>query len=290
MQQLYIPHGYKEIEMPAASNGDYAMKLNYLHIWPRGTFMMIALPNQDKTFTCTLCMPHTIFNSIDTEQDIMDFFEREFPDSIPLIGREKIIRDFKKNPVGHLFSVKCSPYHYQDKCVIVGDAAHAMVPFYGQGMNCGFEDCLVMHTIMDKHEGDFTAALEEYSATRNPDAEAIIDLSMYNYLEMRDHVNSRLFVLRKHFDNILHWMFPKSWIPLYTMTTFTMIPYHNVIEKSKQQDKIVKWIMFGIGATGLGIVSVLLYKKCSDLELSFDTIFSKTMNAKDKLFSRITHW
>lgn len=265
--QVYIPHGYKEVEMPATQDGNFAMAKNYLHIWPRGTFMMIALPNQNKTFTCTLFMPYAIFDSIQTEEDIIAFFEREFPDSIPLIGREKIISDYKKNPVGDLISVKCSPYHYEDKCVIVGDAAHAMVPFYGQGMNCGFEDCLVMHTILDKHHGDLAKALEEYSVTRNPDAEAIIDLAMYNYLEMRDHVNSRLFVLRKHFDNFLYWLFPNSWIPLYTMTTFTRIPYHEVIERSKKQDKIVRWLVSAFGVFGVAAVSALCYKNLSSITL-----------------------
>jgi len=127
--------------------------------------------------------------------------------------------------------------------VIFGDAAHAMVPFYGQGMNCGFEDCQVFHEILDSHHGDLKKGLEEYSTTRNPDAEAIIDLAMYNYLEMRDHVNSRLFVVRKYFDNLLHWLMPARWIPLYTMTTFTRIPYHEVVNRSKRQDQIVHWLV-----------------------------------------------
>lgn len=277
--------------MPAKANGEYAMEPHFLHIWPRGTFMMIALPNQDMTFTCTMFMPYAIFDEIVTDHDIMAFFEREFPDSIPLIGREKIIADYKKNPVGDLVSVKCSPYHYQDKCVIVGDAAHAMVPFYGQGMNCGFEDCLVLHTIIDKHNGDFAAALEEYSATRNPDAEAIIDLAMYNYLEMRDHVNSKLFVLRKHFDDLLHWAFPESWIPLYTMTTFTQIPYHKVIEKSKRQDKIVRLTMNGFAIASLGILSGMFYfKRSANMESTFETVISKVLNAKNELFSKFLKW
>ena len=272
--------------MPPSKDGEYAMELNYLHIWPRGSFMMIALPNQNKTFTCTLFMPYTIFDNIQNEEDIMAFFEREFPDSIPLIGREKIISDYKKNPVGDLISVKCSPYHYKDKCVIVGDAAHAMVPFYGQGMNCGFEDCLVLHKIMDKHNGDFGAALEEYSTTRNPDAEAIIDLAMYNYVEMRDHVNSKLFVIRKHFDNVLHWMFPKSWIPLYTMTTFTRIPYHEVIEKSKRQDRIVRRLMTGSTLLGVSLVVAVLYNRRSQLETSLELLFSGILKVKEDLILR----
>lgn len=276
--QVYIPHGYKEIEMPATTTNQFAMATNYLHIWPRGTFMMIALPNQNKTFTCTLFMPYAIFDSIHTEADILAFFEREFPDSIPLIGKEKLVLDYQNNPVGDLISVKCSPYHYLDKCVIVGDAAHAMVPFYGQGMNCGFEDCLVLHQIIDKHNGDFLNALEEYSLTRNPDAEAIIDLAMYNYLEMRDHVNSRWFVMRKHFDNFLYWLLPRHWIPLYTMTTFTRIPYHQVILKRKTQDNIVKWIVNIVGLFTTGAVISLCYKNRAALTLPDNIDFLKNID------------
>merc|ERR1719427_1109641 len=169
---------------------------------------MIALPNQNKTFTLTLFMPYWKFDEVKTDEDVMNFFEAEFPDSIPLIGKEKLLKDYRTNPVGNLISIKCSPYHYSDKVAILGDAAHAMVPFYGQGMNCGFEDCLVFHEILDKHGSDLKSGLIEYSSTRNPDAESIIDLAMYNYLEMREHVNSPFFILRKKVDNFLHWIAP----------------------------------------------------------------------------------
>ena len=272
--------------MLPTADGEYAMPINYLHIWPRGTFMMIALPNQNKTFTCTLFMPYKIFDSIRTEDDIMAFFEREFPDSIALIGREKLISDYKKNPVGDLISVKCSPYHYQDKCVIVGDAAHAMVPFYGQGMNCGFEDCLVFHEILDKHHGDLEKGLDEYSLTRNPDAEAIIDLAMYNYVEMRDHVNSKLFVLRKYFDNFLHWLMPNRWIPLYTMTTFTRIPYHEVISRSKRQDEIVHWLVTSLGI-GVVALSLFAYKRRSVCSIN-SSYWGLTLPTADGFLRSIT--
>lgn len=237
--QTYIPHGYKEIQMPPSKNGNFRMDPNHLHIWPRNTFMMIALPNLDKTFTCTLFMPYDIFDAIHTEDDIISFFEREFPDSIPLIGRDKIVADYKTNPVGDLISIKCKPYHYKDKLVIKGDAAHAMVPFYGQGMNCGFEDCRVFSEIFEKNGFEIAPTLQEYSLTRNPDAEAICDLAMYNYLEMRAHVNSKLFIWRKYLDNFLQFLFPNRWIPLYTMVTFSTIPYHEVISRRKKQDEFL---------------------------------------------------
>ena len=238
--------------MPPTSDGDFAMEANYLHIWPRDTFMMIALPNPDKTFTITLFMPYKLFNEIQSDEDISQLFEREFPDSIPLIGKENIIKEYHQNSVSGLINIKCSPYHYNDKAVIIGDAAHAMVPFYGQGMNCGFEDCLKLHEILDLHPNDLAKGLSEYSRTRNPDLEAIIDLAMYNYLEMRKHVNSPLFALRRKLDNLLHRIMPRYWIPLYTMTTFTLIPYKEVTNQRKKQDLIMK-----CASSSTGILSLL---------------------------------
>jgi len=283
--QEYIPHGYKEIQMPCTSDGDFSMEVNYLHIWPRNTFMMIALPNQDKTFTLTLFMPYWIFDEIKTDSDILDFFEREFPDSIPLIGKEKLINEYRTNPVGDLVSIKCSPYHYKDKVVIMGDAAHAMVPFYGQGMNCGFEDCLVFHSILDKHPNNVEEALTEYSKTRNPDAEAIIDLAMYNYIEMRSHVNSPLFALRKKLDGLLNMLFPNYWIPLYTMTTFTRIPYHEVIEKSKRQDEIVKRVFTIIAVVSITTGGLMVYRLTK--EQSISSIMELVMHGYTSLSSMI---
>ncbi|XP_065655963.1 kynurenine 3-monooxygenase [Hydra vulgaris] len=250
--QFYIPHGYKEIEMLPNEHGEFAMEINYFHIWPRNEFMMIGLPNQDKSFTLTLFMPLDKFDCITSEQDIINFFEQEFPDSIPLIGRQKLIDDYKKNPVGDTICVKTYPYHYSDKVVILGDAAHATVPFYGQGMNCGFEDCLVLHEILDKTL-DFKTGLEAYSKYRNPDAEALIDLSLYNYMELRAHVNSVWFTLRKKVDSFLQFLFPNTWIPLYSMVTFTRLRYHHVVERSKKQDMIVKWVVTGICVSALSV-------------------------------------
>ncbi|KAJ3001664.1 UNVERIFIED_CONTAM: hypothetical protein HDU68_006727 [Siphonaria sp. JEL0065] len=189
--QEYIDHAYVELNMPPSASGEYQMDPGHLHIWPRQSFMMIALPNIDKSFTVTLFMPWPNFEAIKTPQDLLTFFEAKFPDSIPLIGKELLVKDFFKNPKGSLMTVKCKPYHYKASCVILGDAAHAMVPFYGQGMNCGFEDCLVLDEILTKHIGPRGSAssvkptpeqiakvLEEYSATRNPDAEAICDLAL----------------------------------------------------------------------------------------------------------------
>uniref|UniRef100_A0AAY4EHL8 Kynurenine 3-monooxygenase n=1 Tax=Denticeps clupeoides TaxID=299321 RepID=A0AAY4EHL8_9TELE len=227
--QTYIPHGYLELTMPP-KNGDFAMEANYLHIWPRNTFMMIALPNLDKTFTCTLFMPFEEFEKITTGEQVIKFFQNYFPDAIPLIGPDALKRDYFRLPAQAMVSVKCSPYHLGEKCVLMGDAAHAVVPFYGQGMNAGFEDCLVFDDMMEQFNEDFSSALPEYTRVRVPDDHAIADLAMYNYIEMRAHVNSRWFLFRKYLDNALHFVMPQTIIPLYTMVTFTRTRYHEAVE------------------------------------------------------------
>ncbi|CDQ58533.1 unnamed protein product [Oncorhynchus mykiss] len=242
--QTYIPHGYLEITMPPI-NGEFAMKPDYLHIWPRNTFMMIALPNLDKTFNCTLFMPFEEFEKVTTGDKVIEFFQKYFPDAIPLIGAEALKRDFFRLPAQAMVSVKCSSYHFGDKCVLMGDAAHAMVPFYGQGMNAGFEDCLVLNEIMDQLNEDFSAVLPEYTRVRVPDGQAIADLAMYNYVEMREHVNSKWFLFRKYVDNFLHIIMPRTIIPLYTMAsvTFTRTRYHKVVKHWHWQDKVRKDIV-----------------------------------------------
>ncbi|XP_022794600.1 kynurenine 3-monooxygenase-like [Stylophora pistillata] len=251
--QEYIPHGYKELCLAPTKNGEFAMAVNYLHIWPRQTFMMIALPNQDKSFTCTLFLPFDQFDKLKTKEDVLTFFKAEFPDFLNLMGEEKLLEEFFRNPTGPMVSIKCKPYHVSDKLVIIGDAAHAMVPFYGQGTNCAFEDCLVLNGILEKHNNDFGSALQEYSRTRNKDVESMCDLAMYNYIEMRSLVTSPVFLMKKKLFNFLHWLMPKTFIPLYTMVSFSQIPYKTVIDRSEWQEKVVKrtalmsMLMVGVG-------------------------------------------
>ncbi|KAJ3064529.1 hypothetical protein HDU98_012077 [Podochytrium sp. JEL0797] len=259
--------------MPPSASGDYQMDPNHLHIWPRQTFMMIALPNIDKSFTVTLFMPWSNFDALKTPDDLMLFFNDKFADAIPLIGRELLVKDYFKNPKGALVTVKCKPYHYKASCLILGDAAHAMVPFYGQGMNCGFEDCLVLDEILTKHIGarntetsrmpspqKIAKALEEYSSVRNADAEAICDLAMHNYVEMRSSVTKLSYKLRKHLEGFLHRLFPQSIIPLYTMVSFTRIPYSQALRVHTNRGKwydfigrvVAFWAVTGVvGAAGL---------------------------------------
>lgn len=258
-QQEYIEHGYKELTMPPTASGGFAMPENYLHIWPRHEFMMIALPNQDHSFTVTLFMPFNIFESIETEEDLLAFFMKHFPDSIDKIGTGLLVRDFFSNPTGSLVSVKCKP-HYLDSCTLVlGDAAHAVVPFYGQGMNAGFEDCLVYDAYMNR-DGDLHTAAQHYSAARWKDAHAIADLSMYNYIEMRSHVNSRMFLIRKHLDNVLHRLLPCQFCPLYTMVAFTRIPYHRVVEWNRWQKRVLDRILLVLGTGATALLAFLVMK------------------------------
>lgn len=167
------------------------MPHNFLHIWPRGKFMMIALPNQDRTWTVTLFMPFENFSDIKTYEDLLAFFNTFFPDAIPLIGEERLIKDFFKIKAQHLVAIKCQPYHISSKVLLIGDAGHAVVPFYGQGMNAGFEDCSILTELFNKNGSDLEKILTEYSNMRWQDAHAISDLAMYNYVEMRDLVNKR---------------------------------------------------------------------------------------------------
>uniref|UniRef100_A0A8C4QZP0 Kynurenine 3-monooxygenase n=1 Tax=Eptatretus burgeri TaxID=7764 RepID=A0A8C4QZP0_EPTBU len=215
--QTFIKHNYIELNIPPTTSGEFAMEPNFLHIWPRNTFMMIALPNTDHSFTCTLFMPATEFEKITTDEQVLDFFQKFFPDSIPLIGIDALKKQFFLIPAQALMMIKCSQYHASETMVLMGDAAHAMVPFFGQGMNAGFEDCLVFDELMDRFHNNFARVLPEYSILRVPDGQVITDLAMYNYMEMRAHINSPWFHFRRFVDNTLHRIMPNTFIPLYTM-------------------------------------------------------------------------
>ncbi|KAM4040590.1 kynurenine 3-monooxygenase isoform 1-T1 [Anomaloglossus baeobatrachus] len=257
---VYIPHGYKELTI-FPKNGEFAMEPNYLHIWPRNTFMMIALPNLDKSFTCTLFMPFEDFEKLCKGEEVLDFFKTHLPDSIHLLGADNLKTDFFLLPPQALIAVKCSTFSLDSKCVIMGDAAHAVVPFYGQGMNAGFEDCLVFSDLMEQCSNDFDICVPEFSQLRVPDAHAISDLAMYNYKEMRSHVNSKWFLFRKYIDNILHLLLPRTFIPLYSMVTFTRIRYHKVVLRWKWQNKVINagLVTFGCSMACCGTYFLIKY-------------------------------
>lgn len=237
--QEFISHGYIELRIPPSDDNQFAMEKNYLHIWPRHEFMLIALPNvKDNSFVCTLFMPFAIFESLTNEEKVVSFFEGNFPDASQLIARESLLDVFFSLKPLALVSVKCYPYHVNDRAVLLGDAAHAMVPFYGQGLNCGFEDLLVFDDLMERYQNDFAKVLPEFSNVRSIDAHSINDLAMYNFVEMRSGVTSWTFLVRKKLDDYLFWLLPNVWVPLYTMVSFTRIRYHECTKRRQWQDKV----------------------------------------------------
>ncbi|XP_030558151.1 kynurenine 3-monooxygenase [Drosophila novamexicana] len=242
--QEYINTGYLELCIPA-KDGQFQMPSNYLHIWPRDSFMMIALPNQDKSFTVTLSMPFELFAQLQTQQQLLDFFGTHFVDALPLIGEQQLIKDYFKTRPQHLMSVKCKPYHFADKALILGDAAHAMVPYYGQGMNAGMEDLTLLSSILNQ-QLPLDAALAQFTESRWRDAYAICDLAMYNYVEMRDLTKRWSFRCRKWLDTMLFRLFPRRWVPLYNSVSFTSMPYSQCIANRQWQDKLLGRVL---GAT-----------------------------------------
>ncbi|AHM60825.1 kynurenine 3-monooxygenase [Flammeovirgaceae bacterium 311] len=242
--QYYIDWGYKELTIPPAANGDWALEPNALHIWPRGNFMLIALPNMDRSFTCTLFLPfegETAFEKLSNDGQVGDFFNSWFPDVVPLMP--ELLEEFSQNPTSSLVSISCYPWTRYNKAALVGDASHAVVPFYGQGMNAGFEDVRVFMELVDEHEGNWEKVLPAYEQLRRPDADAIQELAMANFVEMRHSVADDIFLLRKQIEAELHRRYPKHWMPLYSMVTFSNIRYSDALERGRQQDKIMDGIM-----------------------------------------------
>src|SRR5437016_6841927 len=238
--ESYLAHGYKELTIPPAPDGSWQMEKNALHIWPRKSFMMIALPNPDGSFTCTLFWefegPRS-FATTKTDGDIRRFFDEEFPDAVPLMPN--LLADFKSNPTGSLVTIRCAPWFYQDKVCLVGDAAHAVVPFYGQGMNAAFEDCVVLDECLAEFPNDRQRAFTEYFQRRKVNADALADLALENFVEMRDKTASKTFRTKKKLDHFLEATLPGIYLPLYTMVTFMRIPYSRAARRARLQDRIV---------------------------------------------------
>ncbi|KAJ3559340.1 hypothetical protein NM688_g409 [Phlebia brevispora] len=297
-QQTYIPHEYLELRMPPGPvnkiDGEptFLLDPNHLHIWPRHSFMLIALPNKDKTFTCTLFAPTTEFDRLDTKESTLKWFKTYFPDALPLIGEEALLRDFQNNPRSPLMIVKAKPYHYKDRAIIVGDAAHAMVPFYGQGLNCGLEDIRVLDILLrnngvdatsytegGKEDANLARALHMYSQTRHEDLITISDLAMDNYTEMRHAVTTPAYVFRHALDNILYALTadqvaldlthpdqlqdafptraPPGWLPLYNMVTFRPdISYATVKRKALKQRRVLTYAGWASAALTVGVFGI----------------------------------
>lgn len=244
-QQFYIDCGYKELTIPAGKNGEHVIEKNALHIWPRGSFMMIALPNLDGSFTCTLFFQmegKVSFDALKTKEEVLKFFTEEFPDTIAMMPT--LLDDYFNNPTSSLVTVKCKPWVWDDRIALIGDAAHAIVPFYGQGMNCGFEDCVVLNELMEKH-GELNAdCLKEYETLRKPDGDAIADLAIANFIEMRDKTADKTFLLQKKIEANFSSKHPDKWIPLYSMVTYSpSIRYSEALRDGNKQQAIMDKIM-----------------------------------------------
>jgi kynurenine 3-monooxygenase len=245
--ESYLAHGYKELTIPPAADGSWRMEKNALHIWPRKSFMMIALPNPDGSFTCTLFWefegPRS-FATTKTDNDLRRFFEEEFPDAVPLMPT--LLDDFRNNPTGSLVTVRCAPWFYRDKVCLVGDAAHAVVPFYGQGMNAAFEDCVVLDECLGLFPENRERAFAEYFRRRKENADALAGLAVGNFIEMRDKTASKTFRAKKKLDHVLEATLPGIYLPLYTMVTFTRIPYSTAARRARIQDAIVLGALFAL--------------------------------------------
>ncbi len=255
-QQEYLTHGYKELTIPAGPDGAYRIEKHALHIWPRGSFMMIALPNLDGSFTCTLFWPFegpNSFAALRTEADVLRFFRDEFPDAVPLIPT--LADDFLVNPTGALVTIRCQPWR-AGRAVLVGDACHAVVPFLGQGMNAAFEDCTVLHQCLLDAKWEWEPASARYESLRKKHTDTLADLCVANFIEMRDRVASPLFLLGKRLAVLLHRLFPRWYLPLYTMIEFTRVPYADAVRRARAQNLVVTLI--AVALVCLLVVAVVL--------------------------------
>jgi len=242
--QDYIDHGYKELHIPPGAAGSFQLEKNALHIWPRESFMMIALPNPDGSFTCTLFFPFegpVSFSKLTRDSEIQHFFDSTFPDAAKLMPT--LLEDYNTNPTSSLVTVRCYPW-VKNNTLLIGDAAHAIVPFFGQGMNAGFEDCRILNDLLNQHDDNWQMVLTGFQNERKKNADAIAQLALNNFIEMRDLVADADFLLRKKIEARLHQLYPNQWIPLYSMVTFhDTMPYSVAYETGQKQKKIMDEVM-----------------------------------------------
>jgi kynurenine 3-monooxygenase len=238
--QQYLDYGYKELTIPAGPDGQHVFETHALHIWPRGTFMLIALPNIDGTFGCILFLPFEgdiSFEALDTEAKVLAFFERQFPDALRLMPN--LVENYFQNPTGAMVTIKCSPWHVDGKALLLGDAAHAIVPFFGQGMNCAFEDCTYLLERLDRYGSDCPALFADFENSRKNDTDAIADLAIENFVEMRDRVADPRFLFRKKVEIELEKRYPGRFVPKYAMVTFHRTPYSVAAQRGAVQDTML---------------------------------------------------
>jgi kynurenine 3-monooxygenase len=245
--QQYLNYGYKELTIPAGPGGTHALEINALHIWPRGNFMLIALPNVDGTFACILFLPFEgadSFGQLLAPAQVVEFFNTRFPDTLPLMP--ELTNDFFANPTGSMVTIKCSPWHLDGRALLLGDAAHAIVPFFGQGINCGFEDCTCLLELLDRNEADWPRVFNEFEQARKVNTDAIADLAVENFVEMRDRVADPHFLFRKKVELALEAKYPDLFVPKYAMVTFHRIPYATALRRGEVQDRMLAELCSGI--------------------------------------------
>ena len=239
-RQEFFEQAYKEISVPSTAAGDWALPADAIHIWPRRHYMLIGFPNRDRTFTFALHMPfegEPSFASIRTPESLLELFRRSFPDALPYVPN--LVEDYFGRPESKMITVRCAPWLYEDKVALIGDAAHAIVPSYGQGANCGFEDCSVLYDCLKGAEGDWGRALRDYEASRKPNADAIADLALEHFHELRDFVGSSEFLLRKELERWVNELYPDRYAPLYSLISFTNVPYAEAMRQDREQRTLV---------------------------------------------------
>ncbi len=240
LAQQYLEYGYKELTIAAGPNAKHVLETNALHIWPRGSHMLIALPNVDGTFACILFLPfegELSFAGLDSEAKFLKFFQSNFADAVPLMPHLR--ENFRDNPTGSMVTIKCSPWHVDAKSLLIGDAAHAIVPFFGQGMNCAFEDCTCLLELLDRYGADWPKVLPEFERSRKANTDAIADLALENFVEMRDRVGDPRFLFRKKVELALEAKFPRRFVPKYAMVTFHRVPYSLALSRGLVQDAML---------------------------------------------------
>lgn len=240
LSQQYLDYGYKELTIPAGPGGKHLLEPNALHIWPRGSYMLIALPNIDGTFACILFLPFEgteSFAALDSGEKAAAFFEGKFFDAVPLMPQLR--ENYSNNPTGSMVTIKCSPWHVDGKALLLGDAAHAIVPFFGQGMNCAFEDCTVFLELLDRYGPDWPKLFADFECVRKTNTDAIADLALENFIEMRDHVADPRFLFKKKIELALEAKYPSLFVPKYAMVTFHRVPYSVALSRGNIQDRLL---------------------------------------------------
>lgn len=268
--QNFLTHGYKELEIPGV-NGKHQISKDHLHIWPRGNYMLIALPNMDGSFTVTLFLSYSEgefnFDNLVSKEKITEFFERDFPDTLDLIP--DILHEFETNPTGKLGTVKSYPWAFKGNTLLMGDAAHAIVPFYGQGMNASFEDVAELDAVLEKYENEdsnWELIFSEFQKERKQNADAIADLAIDNYYEMRDHVANESFKEKRKIEMSLEKNFPTQYSSKYSLVTFNEnIGYHEAMTKGRIQDEVL-----------IKLIESNEISECSDLEEVLDKVNQQT--------------